>query len=250
MLGPNLGCTSMTSDRDINVDMAWRTALANLESWHQDRDRHACRKALMFLEVQLRTMVPAKTRATWPADRVDDVIRDLLTQLMEKNALARADNPKAFLRRALKNRFIDEYRKRSREVPPPRLHDDEPWDPADRETPSAPALAEKRALARQVEAAMRRLPMIDRVALKLEDATEWMVDDELDWLADRAGVERTELALLLHRAENIHALTHLFDPDEDEGEDLVARRKRMERFRRRRARAREKLRLLLSEVER
>ena len=102
---------------------------------------------------------------------------------------------------------------------------------------------------RQLRAALQRLEIADRIVLKLDHAPELLEDDEVRWLADRAGMEPATIWQAVTSAEDVHDLTRVFDPQDDNPSDPQDRRKRMERFRRRRARARDKLRALLQEVE-
>ena len=103
--------------------------------------------------------------------------------------------------------------------------------------------------ARQLHAAIRQLEIADRIVLKLDLAPELLDDEDVRWLAARMEMDTAAIRQAVTSAEDIHALTRIFDPGDDDPDDPEIRRKRMERFRRRRARAREKLRALLQEVQ-
>ncbi|MDP2270499.1 MAG: hypothetical protein Q8K32_07170 [Archangium sp.] len=229
--------------------MSWETLEAELRRWHESRDRVAGRAALTFLEAELRLMVPLQVRRTWPEDLVEDALRDFLLKLVDVPLPPGIENPRRYLARAFRNHCIDlhEARRRRREV----SVEDGPagWDPpADgSESPTEIALQGERA--RQLHAALRQLVIADRIVLKLDHAPELLDDDEVRWLAARTEMDAAAIRQAVASSEDMHAITRIFDPGDDDPDDPEIRRKRMERFRRRRARARQKLRVLLREVQ-
>lgn len=230
--------------------MSWDRVLQALGRWHESGDREAGRAALSFIEVELRLMVPSLVRRTWPDDLIDDALQRVLERLVRKPLPPDIDDPRKYLARTLRNRCIDLYEARRRRQE--RSLDDAPagWEPPADVAESPAELALQRERAHQVQAAVARLDVADRVVLKLDHAPEWLTNEEMDWLSSRTDVGATELRDAIAAADDMHALTRIFDPGDDDLDDPEARRKRMERFRRRRARARDKLRELLQEVVR
>lgn len=219
-----------------------------LRRWHESRDREAGRTALAFLEGELRLMVPGLVRRTWPQDLVEDALRSFLVKLLEKPLPAPLDKPRGYVAQAFRNCCIDLHmawrRRRESSI------EDAPagWEPPADSDESPADVASREEEAQLIRAAIGQLEIADRIALKLDDAPEWLDDEEVRWLSDCGGTSPLEVRRAVASAEDMHALTRVFDLGDDDPQDPQARRKRMERFRRRRARAREKLRELLREV--
>jgi DNA-directed RNA polymerase specialized sigma24 family protein len=226
---------------------SWDNALDLLRRWHEERRPEVGRAVLRFIESELRLMTPALVRRSWPADLVEDAVRDFLVWLVEHRLPSDIADLRAFLRRAFRNHCIDRHRARTR-----RRETSFEASAAEWEGPEEPAASPLHAVLRDeqrahVHAALARLSLVDRVVLKLELAPEWLDEEEVVWLAERTASHPREVRKAIHLADDMHALTRIFDPGDDDSDDLEARRMRMERFRRRRARAREKLRALLEE---
>jgi RNA polymerase sigma factor (sigma-70 family) len=219
----------------------WQKAVADLALWHTERARPAARSALTFIEAELRLAVPPLVRRTWPAEQLDDVLREFLTRLLDRPLPDDIDDPRHYLVRAFRNRCIDQHRaqQRRQEVAFPEPSTWEPPDPS----PTASEHLQAQERARALQAALDSLSVADRVAMKLVDAPEWLDDVELAWLSERAGVSLDAVLSAVRVARDVFALTELFDPATPGGAD--DRRQRMERFRRRRGRARDKLREIL-----
>lgn len=225
----------------------WENALDLLAMWHDERRTEVGRAVLRFIERELRTMTPAQVRRTWPRDLVEDALRDFLVRLIEHRLPTDVTDLRAYLRRAFGNHCIDSYRARARKRETRLEASAAEW-----ERPEEPAASPLHAVLRdeqsaRVHAALVRLSLVDRVVLKLELAPEWLEEEEVAWLAERTASTRQEVREAIEAADDMHALTRIFDPGDDDPDDPEARRMRMERFRRRRARAREKLRALLEE---
>lgn len=225
---------------------SWDNALDLLQRWHEERRPEVGRAVLRFLESELRLMIPALVRRSWPDDLVEDALRDFLVRLVEHRLPSDIADLRAFLRRAFRNHFINSYRARTRKREISFEASAAEWDRPE-EAAASPLHAvlrdERRA---RVQAALARLSLVDRVVLKLELAPEWLDEEEVVWLAVRTASHPHEVRKAIHLADDMHALTRIFDPGDDDP-DSETRRMRMERFRRRRARAREKLRALLEE---
>ena len=230
--------------------VSWGNVLAVLARWHASGDRNAGRAAVSFLEVEFRLMVPGIVRRTWPEDLVDDAIQGILERLVKRPLPAGIDDSRRYLARALRNRCIDLYdaRRRRRE----QSLDDAPagWEPPADAAASPVEMALQEERVQQIQTAIAQLDISDRVVLKLDHAPEWLTEDETSWLARRAGLASRSLPAAIAAAHDMHALTRIFDPGDDNPDDAALRRKRMERFRRRRSRARERLREFLEEVGR
>jgi DNA-directed RNA polymerase specialized sigma24 family protein len=229
--------------------MSWDAIGDELRRWHASGDREAGRSALAFLESELRRMVPGLARRTWPPDVIEDALRDFLVKVIEVPLPPGIDDLRRYLGRAFRNHCIDVHEARSRRRETSTNDAAEGWDPPieDDVSPAAVVLVAERS--RQLRAALQRLEIADSIALKLDDAPELLDDDEIRWLADRIGTEPATIREAVASAEDVHDLTRVFDPQDDNPDDPQERRKRMERFRRRRARARDKLRTLLREGE-
>ena len=229
---------------------SWDRALLALSRWHESGDREAGRAAVSFIEVELRLLVPSLVRRRWPDDLVEDAVQGVLERLVHKPLPDGVDDPRRYLARALRNRCIDQYEARRRRAEQSLEETSTGWEPpADiAESPAELTLRRERAL--QVQAAVAKLDLADRIVLKLEHAPEWLTESEIDWLATRTGPNLGGVRDAVAAARDMHALTRIFDPGEDDPDDPEQRRRRMERFRRRRTRARNKLRELLREVVR
>lgn len=208
------------------------------------------RAVFCFIETELRLMMPALVRRRWPKDLIEDALQILLVKLIKEPLPNEVDDLRAYLRRAYRNHCIDRYRARARKRETSIEVASGEW-PHPNEVATSPLYAILRDERRtQVHAVLARLSLDDRVVLKLEFAPEWLVEAEIAELAKHMASTPAEVRAAIDVACDMHALTRIFDPGEDDPDDPVARRKRMERFRRRRARAREKLRALLEEDER
>lgn len=225
--------------------MSWDVLGEELRRWHGVGDRTALRSALEFLEPELRRMVPALVRRTWPKDAVEDALRDFLVKVIEVPLSPGVGDLRRYVARAFRNHCIDahESRRRRRETP---LDAAPGWEPPSDDTPAKAALEAERET--HLRAALQCLDISDRVALKLVDAPELLDDQEIRWLAERVGREPGAIRAAIAVAADVHDLTYVFDLGDDDPGDPQSRRKRMERFRRRRTRAREKLRALLREA--
>lgn len=228
--------------------MTWETLRLALAKWHADRDRVLGRRVFTFLEQELRLMVPPLVRRAWPEDLVDDVLRSVLAELAQNPLKEGVLAIQPYLRRLLRNRFIDGNRRRRRRAEVP-LTEVAQRSSEDVRVPESLEVALRHNVAHRVNRALEQLSMADRVGLKLVEAPEWLNEDELSWLARRAGRSVTEVQTAIVAARDVHALTRMFDPGDDDADDRDARRRRMERFRRRRERALKKLRPLLTEDE-
>lgn len=225
--------------------MNWQDIADGLRRWHERRDRAAARTVLEFLEPELRLKVPAIVRRRWPPDLVEDALRGFLLKVIERPLNSALSDPKAFFVASFRNHCIDLHMAHSRR---PESHAVDASALADLAGPPEDSPAE--ALVRteretKVRDALNRLGMADRVVLKLEHAAEWLADREFAWLANRATCPVEEVRRRLLDANDVHALSRIFDPGDDDPADPAARRLRMERFRRRRARARDRLWALL-----
>ena len=229
--------------------MTWEMAGAALRRWHESGDREAGRAVFSFLEAELRLMVPGLVRRTWPEDLVEDAIHSLLTRLVEIPLPRDIDNLPGYLSRAFHNHCIDLYEARRRRMESSVEGGPSGWEPPARHDESPAEVAARRERADRLHRALQRLEIADRVVLKLEHAPEWLDGEEVGWLAGRQALDQAEMWEAILAAEDMHTLTRVFDPGDDDPDDSALRRKRMERFRRRRARAREKLRARLQEVQ-
>lgn len=228
--------------------VSWETLGAGLRRWHDSGDRDALRAALVFLEPQLWLMVPGVVKRTWPGDLVEDAIHAFLTRLIEVPLPPGIDNLPGYLSRAFRNHCIDQYEARRRRKESSVEGGPGGWEPSTQHDESPAEVALRRERAERLHLVLQQLEIADRVVLKLEHAPEWLDSEEMGWLAGRLALDEAKVWEGILAAEDMHALTRIFDPGDDDPEDPALRRKRMERFRRRRARAREKLRALLVEV--
>lgn len=237
-------------ERSMNEEprASWDNALDLLLRWHEEGRPEVGRAVLRFIESELRLMTPALVRRSWPEDVVEDALRGLLARLVEHRLPSDIADLRAYLRRTYGNHCIDSYRARSRKRETSIEASPGKWERSEEPEASplhAVLLDEQRA---RVHAALARLSLADRLVLKLELAPEWLEEEEeVAWLAERTALNRYEVREAIDAADDMHALTRVFDPGDDDPDDPEARRMRMERFRRRRARAREKLRALLEE---
>ena len=225
----------------------WDNALSLLEQWHEERRPEVGRSVLRFIESELRLMTPALVRRSWPADLVEDALRDFLERLVDSRLPSEITDLRAYLRSAFRNHCIDGYRARARKRETSLEAGKGEWESPE-EFSCSPLHSvlrdEQRA---RVHAAIARLSLVDRVVLKLELAPEWLDEAEAAWLAERTAQTPSDVREAIDAAEDMYALTRIFDPGDDDPDDPEVRRMRMERFRRRRARAREKLRAQLEE---
>ena len=224
---------------------SWDNSLDLLVQWHEERRPEVGHVVLRFIESELRLMTPALVRRSWPADLVEDALRDFLVRLVEHRPPSDIADLRAYLRRAYGNHCIDSYRARAR-----KRETSIEASPGGWESPEEPEASPLRAMLRdeqraRVHAALVRLSLADRVVLKLELAPEWLAEEEVAWLAERTAQTPLGVREAIDAAHDMHALTRIFDPGDDDPDDPEVRRMRMERFRRRRARAREKLRAQL-----
>lgn len=220
----------------------WESAVEGLRAWHTDRCASAARSALAFIESELRLAIPPMVRRTWPEEQIEDALREFLTRLLERPLPAEVDDPRRYVVRAFENRCIDLHRAQQRHRKATEAAAAE-WTPDAASTGSAERRLQDHQRAVAFKAALDRLPLADRVALKLVDGPEWLDSTEVEWLANGQGRSVAEVRQNIVAAADIHALTEIFDPPSPgAAED---RRLRLERFRRRRGRAREKLRAIL-----
>lgn len=220
---------------------SWDNALDLLAQWREERRPQVGRSVLRFIESELRLMTPALVRRSWPEDLVEDALRDFLLRLVESRLPSGITDLRAYLRRAFRNHCIDGYRANSR-----RRETSLEAGPGDWESPEDPSASPLHAVLRdeqraRVHAALAGLSLADRVVLKLEIAPEWLSEEEVSWLAERTASTSSGVRAAIDAAADMHALTRIFDPGDDDPDDPESRRMRMERFRRRRARAREQL---------
>ena len=229
---------------------SWFEAVAGLDTWRRNGDRRAGRAALGFLEPRLRTMVPRRVKESWPSDLLEQSLQDFLERLLRNPLPEGLEEPERYVARALKNHFIDAWRRERRKhvIETPEANQPAGWEPVAVDQASGETRIAAREQRTRVVGALNRLGTADRVALKLQLAPEWLTDTELEWLAARTRTTPDEVRAAILAADTVYELTLVFDPDYGaKPPDEQARRKRMERFRRRRARARDKLRALLEE---
>lgn len=227
--------------------MSWDAIGDKLRRWHASGDREAGRSALAFLEPALRRMVPVLVRRTWPGDAIEDALRDFLVKVIEVPLPPGIDDLRRYLGRAFRNHCIDVHEARSRRREAQVDDGAGRWEPPSEDAVSPATFVLDAERGRRLRAALQRLEIADRIALKLDHAPELLEDDEVRWLAERAAMEPAAIRQAVASAKDVHDLSRVFDPDDDNPGDPQDRRKRMERFRRRRARARDKLRALLQE---
>lgn len=222
--------------------VTWDNAREWLDAWHRERRPRVARAVFGFLEVELQLILPPMVKRALPEDQVDEVLQDILAKLVAAPVRGGVRDLKGYLRRALTNRFIDLERRRKRR--PEELLDT--MDVGDFEGPSEEGPQAVEALvAEEARAAVRAgldaLSVDDRVALKLDHAPEWLSEEELAWLAARAGSSVDEVTRRIAHADEVYALSRIFEPGDDEEGDDEARGRRLDRFLKRRKRAGEKL---------
>lgn len=223
-----------------DTDAAWSAALADLERWHFEGERDSARAALAFIEPELRLAVPRTVPRRWPAEQVEDALQGFLLRLLERPLPPSIrSSPGGYIVRSFKNWCLDIERGRRRAA-------SEPWED-DASPRAARQEVEARDQVRRMNAGLSQLRVEDRVALKLEAAPETLADDEWRWLAERSGLPQDVVRSRILGAEDVYALTLVFDPG-PEPLDTKGRRDRMERFRKRRERARDALWRALGEV--
>jgi len=227
--------------------LTWKDAARLLHQWHDCQDRQIGRTVFSFIESELRLKIPPLVRRTWPKDKIEDSIQSFLVKLIEKPLPKDIDNLSGYITRAFRNHCLDLYysRRRRAEVLPDSM--DDVGEPTDSYAASQIDHAILRERAQKLNDAIATLDMADRVVLKIEHAPEWMDRDEKDWLSAQSGVSTDEVFDVLKKCEDMYSLSRVFDPGDDNPDDPIERRKRMERFRRRRSRARKKLLRIIQE---
>ncbi len=226
---------------DSESTAAWAAAIDDLGRWHADHDAEAGRRALVFIESELRLALPRTVPRRWPLEQVEDAIQSFLARLLGRPLpTSILSSPGGYVVRAFRNSCLDIERGRRRAS-------SDPWDDESPHRASQQDV-ETRDEVRRTGIALGRLRMEDRVALKLEAAPETLTDPEWGWLAERAGLAQEEVWRRALAAEDVYGLTLLYDPG-PEPVDGKGRRDRMERFRKRRERAREALFRALGEAE-
>jgi DNA-directed RNA polymerase specialized sigma24 family protein len=218
---------------DTDSNSAWVDALARLHRWHSAGDGDAAREALGFIESELRLALPRTVPRRWPAEEVDDALQGFLARLLERPLPDSIhSSPGGYLVRAFRNRCLDIERGRRRSAA-------EPWEDESAHSASLQDV-EGRDEVRRMTGALAQLRVEDRVALKLDAAPETLSDEEWHWLSVRTGLPQDEVRGRVFAADDVYALTLMFDPG-PEPFDAKGRRDRMERFRKRRDRARDAL---------
>lgn len=226
---------------------SWDNALDLLGRWHDERQPEVGRVVLRFIESELRLMTPALVTRSWPEDLVEDALRDFLVWLLEHRLPDDINDARNYIGRAFRNHCIDCYRARARKRETWLEVEAREWESPAESLGSPLDAVLREELSARVQAALARLSPADRVILKLELAPLWLTQEELSWLAESTGTTVFRVRDAIDAADDMHALTRIFDPGDDDPDDPEIRRLRMERFRRRRARAREKLRAQLQE---
>ncbi len=227
------------------IQASWNNALDLLLQWHIERSQDVGRSVFGFIESELRLMIPVVVRRFWPSDLMEDALQDFLARLIKHPLDGDITNLRAYLRRAFANHCIDRYRARERKLDTSCEAGAGEWMYSEEESTHHAVLLNERRV--WIHSALARLSPADRVVLKLEFAPEWLDDDEVVWLAKNTDSNPQEVREAINTAEDMYALSKVFDPGSDNPDEPEARRLRMERFRRRRARARDKLRGLLQE---
>lgn len=225
--------------------VTWETVGTLLNRWHTEKDEQAGRAALVFMEREFRKMIPPLVRRTWPEDLVEDALQSFLVKIIETPLPGGIDNLPGYLNTSFRRHCIDRHRARRRRKESSVGSIDPSWEPhSDPRNSPGTALARKER-AEHVQYCIGQLAIEDRIVLKLVHAPEWLDEQELGWISDKTGTKSSEVLQAITAAQDIHDLTRIFDPGDDDPDDQKLRRKRMERFRKRRSRAREKLRVLL-----
>jgi DNA-directed RNA polymerase specialized sigma24 family protein len=226
---------------------SWDDALERLREWHEVGDREGVRSVFHFLESELLLMTPSVVRRTWPPDLIEDSVREFLLRLLTQRLPDGVAEARTYIQRAFRNHCIDGHRARVRRREIALDAGAREWEIPDAASPSPLDAALRAESGVRLREALGRMPKADRIALKLELASEWLDEQDVAWLAEQASSTPSEVRAAIDAANDMYALTRIFDPGEDDPDDPKARRDRMERFRRRRSRAREKLRKLLEE---
>lgn len=218
----------------------WAAALDDLVRWHDVGDRSAARRAVEFIEPELRLAMPRTVPRRWPAEQVEDALQSFLERLLSRPLPSGVpSNPAGYILRSFRNWCLDIERGRKR-------NSADPWDD-DLAVGASQPRVDARDEAVRVGLALAELRVEDRVALKLEAAPETLTEEEWAWLAERAGLPGDVLQARVWGAPDTYALTLLYYPG-SEPSDWKGRRDRMERFRKRRERARAALVRALGEV--
>jgi len=194
-------------------------------------------------------MAPQIAKAKWPKDLIDEALRSFIFKLLKKPLPDNIDNFAGYISRAFRNHCFDMHKARRSKKTISVEDTPDGWEPVDKITPSALVVALQRERSKKLHTAISKLDIADRIVLKLANAPEWLDEKEVLWLADRSNMTITEARLALSEADDMYAMSRVFDPGDDDPKDKAKRRTRMERFRKRRARARKKLRDLLQEVK-
>ncbi len=157
-------------------------------------------------------MVPKMVKDTWPEDLVEDAILAFLTRLVESPLPHGIDNLPGYLSRAFRNHCIDLYEARRRRMESSVEGRPPGWEPPAWHDESPAEVAARRERAGRLHQALQRLEIADRVVLKLEHAPEWLDGKEIGWLAGRQALDQAEMWEAILAAEDMHALTRVFDP--------------------------------------
>lgn len=210
----------------------WSSSLESLQRWHAASDREALVVALRFLSGALPGLLSPRLARRLGDETVRDIVQQFLLDLQARPLPSTPEHPRTYLGRALQNRALSLLRRKGA-VPGIAVPDDPPLEH------SLPA-QERQVAARQVLRALQSLPMEDRVALKLSETPEFLDDDELDWLASRAGIPREEVRARGLRAKRTEERVRIFEGvTEPFAESEVGRA--VDRFHKRVSRARQKL---------
>lgn len=227
----------------------WSDVPKLLNSWHSERDRLVLGQILRFVEAELRAKGRAIVRGQLYERHFEDALQRLLCLLMRKPLREEVRHPEKYLSNKLRWLCLDERRraKDGRHTSLTADHVD-----ADRMSPqpqAADAVLQTRSQTEALRSALRQLKTQDRVAILLVAAPQELTEPDLRWLASRCGlsVSATERAAI--QAGDAYTCSLLFDPGDDDPDDLMLRRKRLERFRRRRGRARAALNAITDDKE-
>jgi len=173
--------------------VSWETLETELQRWHASRDQDAGRAALAFLEVELRLMVPALVKRTWPEHLVEDALYAFLLKLIENPLPPDIERLRSYVARAFRYHCIDCYEARRRQE---NLIGNEtaPWEPPTESSPSPEAIALQAEQGRELRGALGRLDIADRIVLKLDGAPELLDDEELGWMGARLGLDNASVS--------------------------------------------------------
>ena len=238
--------------------ISWENALDMLIQWKKNNDKKIERELFSFIDIELQLMIPAQVRRAWSPDDIKDTLQDFVIKLIDKPLTGDIKDLRSFLHRSLRNFCIDSHRARGRKkeaslytLSNAALSDAALSEVCEQAAPSTPldTMTHQEDQTRYLTA-LHQLSIADRVALKLTLAPEWLTAEEVEWLAQRGQTTASEVRASIQKADtDIYQISKIFDPGDDDPDDLDERRLRMERFRRRRSRALERLRGLLKEDE-